>query len=51
MAAAGAVPSVEPLAPRGPKLFGKGGSHCRHCWIKYFHKNAKITEKKYLLSR
>jgi len=51
MVAAGAAPSVEPLAPGGPKFFRRGGARCRHCWIKSFHKHAKIAEKKYLLSR
>ena len=51
MASAGATPSMDPLAPGGPKFFGRGGSCCRHYWIKYSHKHAKLTEKKYLLSR
>jgi len=51
MASAGAIPSMDPLAPGGPKFFGRGGSCCRHYWIKYSHKHAKLTEKKYLLSR
>ena len=55
MAAAGAAPSVETLAPGGLKFFGRGpltkglhgrgGSRCRHCWIKYSHKHARITER------
>jgi len=48
MAAAGTAPSVEPLALGGPKFYGRGGFCCHHCWIKYFHKHAEITEKKYL---
>merc|ERR1712030_106911 len=55
MVAAGAAPSMEPLAPGGPKIFGRGpltkglhgrgGSRCRHCWIRYFHKHARLTER------
>ena len=56
MAAAGAATPVKPLPTGEPKFFGRsflakglhgrGGSRCRHCWIKYFHKHARITERR-----
>jgi len=49
MAAAGTALSVEPLALGGSKFFGRGGSRCRYCWIKYFHKHAEITEKVFVI--
>ena len=53
--AAGAAPSVETPCSRWAEVFrkgplnkglhGRGGSRCPHCWIKYFHKHARITKR------
>merc|ERR1712030_238907 len=29
----------------GKGLHGRGGSRCRHCWVKYFHKNTTFDSK------